>query len=126
MLHCMVIAAMLAVVCFDAYAQAVNAIPASWDDLRKLIPVVLVALLGGVVSFIGKVKAGHSRAFNITEFVGEMVTSAVVGVFFYWLCRGFDLNQWLTAAIVGMAGHAGSRGLFMLEKWAQKKLDGAG
>lgn len=97
--------------------------PLSWEGLHLLGPVMIVALLGGLVAFISKVRAGATRMFNFTEFVGDMFTAAVTGVFFYWLCRGFDFNEWVTAAIVGIAGHAGSRGLFMLEKWTEAKLE---
>lgn len=108
-------------VCFSAWAA--EAPPISWDGMRQLGPVLLIAVLGGLVAFIGKMRAGASRMFNFSEFIGDMFTAAVTGMFFYWLCRGIDANQWVTAAIVGMGGHAGSRGIFMLEKWAEKKLD---
>ena len=105
------------------YAWAANPAPLSWDGMRMLGPVLIVALLGGLVAFISKVRAGATRMFNFTEFIGDMFTAGVTGIFFFWLCKGFEVNEWVTAAIVGIAGHAGSRGLFMLEKWAEKKLD---
>lgn len=104
-------------------AIAQGTVPWSWDGLRQLGPVVLIALLGGLVAFYRKVREGAARPFNFAEFIGEMVTSGVVGVIFFWLCRGIGVNEWMTAAIVGIAGHAGSRGMFLLEKWIEKKLD---
>lgn len=120
----MEIALLLILACVATWALASSSLPppVSWDGLKELSPVILIALLGGLVAFIGKVRAGDARPFNITEFVGEMFVSAVAGVFFYWVCRGFDINPWLTAAIVGISGHAGSRGMFMLEKWVEAKL----
>lgn len=108
---------------YAIYAHAGEATPISWEGLKALGPVILIALLGGVVAFLGKLRSGAARCFNFTEFIGDMVTAAVSGIFFYWLARGLEIDPWITAAIVGMAGHAGSRGLFMLEKWAEKKFD---
>lgn len=104
-------------------AVAAEPVPLSWDGMKLLGPVLIVALLGGLVAFIGKVRAGSARLFNFSEFIGDMFTAGVTGIFFFWLCRGFAVNEWVTAAIVGIAGHAGSRGIFMLEKWAEKKLE---
>lgn len=97
--------------------------PLSWEAFQELGPVALVALLGGLVAFYRKVREGAARPFNFTEFLGEMLTSAVAGVLAYWACNGLEVNPWLTAAIVGIAGHAGSRALFIVEKAAQSKYE---
>jgi hypothetical protein len=84
--------------------------------------VIALAAWGGAVSFINKVKSGDSRAFNITEFIGEIVTSGFVGVLTFWLCEAAGFNPLITAALVGITGHMGSRALFQLEKWASNKF----
>lgn len=112
--------AVVSLIAVNAWAAAVS--PISWEGLSQLGPILLVALFGGLVSFISKVRSGATRMWNFSEFAGDMFTSGVSGVVFYWLCRGFELNEWVTAAIVGMAGHAGSRGIFMLEKWIEQKF----
>ena len=98
----------------DPFA-AKNIIPTAW--------MVAVAMLGGIVSFYGKVKAGNARAANLAELVGELFISGIVGVFTYWLLRGFDVNPYLIAAGVGISGHMGSRAIFMAEKWIETKFD---
>jgi hypothetical protein len=109
----------LILVSYSAWAAGVT--PISWDGFLQLMPVVVVALLGGLVSFISKVRSGDTRIWNFSEFFGDMFTSSIAGIFFYWICRGLELNEWFTAAIIGMAGHAGSRGIFMLEKTVEAK-----
>lgn len=74
-----------------------------------------LAAAGGVVSFYQKMKAGKVRVFNFVEFVGEIVISAGVGVLTYWICKGLDVNDYLMAASVGIAGHMGSRAIFVAE-----------
>jgi len=97
--------------------------PISWDGIKELAPVILVACLGGIVSFINKVRAGDARPFNVSEFAGEMLISGFAGTLAFWLCSGFGINQYITAFIVGITGHMGGRGIFMFEKWAEAKLD---
>ena len=82
--------------------------------------VFALAILGGVVSFMRKLQQGHVRAFNIIEFIGEIVTSAFAGVITFWLCENAALSPLVTAAFVGVSGHMGSRAIFMLEDWLAK------
>lgn len=84
--------------------------------------VFLLAILGGVVNFMRKLQQGHARAFNIVEFVGEIVTSAFAGVITFWLCENAELTPLITAAFVGVSGHMGSRAIFMAEEWLTKKF----
>lgn len=84
--------------------------------------VFLLAILGGVVNFMTKLKQGHVRMFNIVEFIGEIVTAAFAGVITFWLCENANFSPLLTAAFVGVSGHMGSRAIYMVESWLQKQL----
>ncbi len=77
--------------------------------------VVGTACLGGTVSFIRKVKQGHARAWNITEFIGEVVTAAFAGLITFYLCDWSNFDIRVTVAFAGIAGHMGSRAIFQLE-----------
>ena len=81
-----------------------------------------VAMVGGAVSFYHKVSTGKTRAFNITEFIGELVTSGLAGVIAGWVLTGIEANPYLVFAGVGIAGHAGSRTLFVLERWLEDRV----
>lgn len=78
--------------------------------------------LGGVVSFLNKLKKGHARAFNIAEFMGEIFTSAFAGVITFWLCENASITPLVTAAFVGVSGHMGSRAILLFEEWLAKKF----
>ena len=94
--------------------------------MKSIIPTLwmaAIAMIGGYVNFRTKVKQGNARAWNITELIGEMFVSGVVGVVTFWIFRGFEINEWLTAAGVAIAGHLGSRGIFMAEKAIEKKVE---
>lgn len=81
-----------------------------------------LSALGGAVSFIRKVREGRARAFNITEFVGELFTSAFAGVLTFYLCEWSNFAPLATAAFVGIAGHMGSRALFQIEGFFETKF----
>jgi len=81
-----------------------------------------LAVLGGVVNFMRKLQQGHARAFNIIEFVGEIVTSAFAGVITFWLCENANLSPLITAAFVGVSGHMGSRAIFTFEEFLKTKF----
>ncbi len=82
---------------------------------------------GGLVSWWQKVKTGQARAFNIAEFIGEVVTSAVVGVAMFMAARAADMPEGLCAAMASVAGHMGTRLMFLaetlIEGWLKKKVE---
>lgn len=113
----------------EAAAAAANAAaPATHEGITavSLITygwVFAISLLGGVVNFARKVRAGETRVFRLTEFVGELATSAFAGVLAFWLCKASGLGEYVTAVIVGISGHMGSRAIFKLEQVAERWFD---
>lgn len=82
--------------------------------------VFALAIAGGVVSFYRKLQTKAVRIFNLIEFVGEIVTSAFAGVLTFWMCEHSNVDPLLSAALVGIAGHMGSRAIFLFEDWLAK------
>lgn len=82
--------------------------------------VLLLAVWGGVVNFIQRLKRGEAKAHNIVELIGEVVISAFVGVVTFYLCELSDFPQILTAALVAISGHMGTRALFVFERVIEK------
>lgn len=81
-----------------------------------------LAVLGGIVNFMRKLQEGHTRVFNIVEFIGEIVTSAFAGVITFWLCENASFSPLITAAFVGVSGHMGSRAIFYFEDFLKAKF----
>lgn len=86
--------------------------------------VALLASWGGVVGYIRKVNSGVISRYSLTEFVGEVVTSAFSGMLTFWLCEAASIAPLVTAALVGISGHMGSRAIFGIERWAEKRVTG--
>lgn len=94
-------------------------------SLLTYLWVVGLSAMGGAVNFARKLKAGTARAFNITEFIGELITSGFAGLLTFWLCEAADLNKLLSAVLIGISGHMGSRAIYRIEKWAEEKFGSA-
>lgn len=84
--------------------------------------VVGLSALGGIVAFMRKVKEGNARAWNFAELVGEVATSAFAGVMTFFMCEASGFSPLITAALVGISGHMGSRAIFQLENFFSAKF----
>lgn len=112
-----------------ALCLALNALPAWAQDrdpldypLRQYIFLLGIALLGGLVSFYNRVRSGAASAWNATQLVGELATSGFAGLLAFWLCAYAGTPQLVTAALVGVAGHMGTRAIAVFEQWAARRF----
>jgi hypothetical protein len=91
---------------------------------KNLIPtlwMLAISMMGGAVNFYQKVKSGKARVINVTELIGEMVTSAFVGIVCFWICKSYGVNEYATAAGVAISGHMGARAIFLAEQWIEER-----
>lgn len=100
-----------------------NTIPPEWwNQTITWAWVMLLSIWGGTVHTIRKIKEGTVARFSISEWIGDMVTAGFIGVVTYALCQYSGFDSWMTAAIVGISSHQGTRGLTFLEQIIAKKL----
>lgn len=96
-------------------AQTIIKTPLSYS-LQEYGIVLATALLGGAANWYIKAKSSQTGVFSLAALVGELCVSAFAGLLAFWICEGLSVQPLYTAAVVGMAGHAGARGLNWLEK----------
>lgn len=96
-------------------AQEVHKNPLSYS-LREYGLILAIAMLGGFVRWYNAVRRGESAAYDLRILVGELFTSAFIGILTFWACEAFDVQPLVTAALAGMAGHAGVSGLLWAER----------
>lgn len=100
-------------------------IAASRDDLdisaRTVVYIVGLSLLGGLVSWISKVRAGLIPPWSMLYLVGELCTSAFSGFLAYLMCDAMGLSVKVTMCLVGVAGHMGARAIKAFETMAERK-----
>ncbi len=92
--------------------------------LLTYVWVIGLSAWGGLVGYIRKVREGAGVPFSLAALIGEILTSAFVGVITFWLCEQSGLSPLLTAAFVGISGHMGSRAIFQMDNllthWFEK------
>ncbi len=93
----------------------------SYKEYMPFAWMIGLSFWGGVASYVRKIKEGHIR-FSFAELVGELFISGFVGVLTFLLCQSAQFNSLLTAAMVGISGHMGSRAIFIIEKLVEAKL----
>lgn len=90
--------------------------------LRQYALILFLAMLGGVVSWYTKVRKGELAAWNVSSLVGEMTTSAFAGLMAFYFCEYMNYPPLLTAAVAGIAGHMGTRGIAWAEGLLQRRV----
>lgn len=93
------------------------------DAVLSWILLIGLSLWGGFASFVRKMKDGHVRAWNFTEFVGELVVAGFTGIIIANLCDAMGLPAPMKYALVGIGSHMGSRALFKLETVLNTKFN---
>lgn len=84
--------------------------------------VLLISIWGGTAAFIRKVKTRAGGHFSIAEWVGECVISGFVGIITFWLCESSNISPLLSAALIAITAHMGSRALLMGERLLCKQI----
>ena len=85
-------------------------------SLREYGLILAIAMLGGFVRWYNAVRRGESAAYDLRILVGELFTSAFMGILTFWACEAIGVQPLVTAALAGMAGHAGVSGLLWAER----------
>jgi hypothetical protein len=95
--------------------------PTNWSIATWAL-VLGVSVAGGMVNYLTRVKAGHTRPFNLIELIGEIATSAFVGFCTISILVAFDAPAGLCWALGGVGGHMGTRLLFYAERVIETRL----
>lgn len=91
-------------------------------SLKQYGMTLAIALLGGLVSWLAKVRKGDASPWNVMQLTGELCTSAFAGLMAFWLCEWSGAPPLLSAALTGIAGHMGTRAIATFEEFAQKRF----
>ncbi|CAB4202313.1 LydA-like holin [uncultured Caudovirales phage] len=81
-----------------------------------------LAIMGGIANYAKKVNDKIIKRFSLFELIGEVFISGFVGIITFLLCESAHIDLKLTAALVGISGHMGSRAIFLIEQVVNKKF----
>lgn len=103
------------------FAQALDKSPLTYS-VRDYGVVLMTAIFGGLVSWYGRVRKGELPQTSVMVLIGELCTSAFAGLLAFWVCELSGFPPLLTAAIIGISGHAGARSILWFERQLEKRL----
>jgi len=92
-----------------------NSLSSSFSGWLTLVWVIGISVWGGTVSYLYKIEKA-SLPFSLIKLLIELITAAFVGVITFLMCQASNISLPITAALVGISGHMGTRALFILEK----------
>lgn len=84
--------------------------------------VIFLSCWGGLVRFLGKNKNLSWKQATLSLLV-DLITSAFVGVVTFLFCQHAQMDVFLSAALVGVSGHMGSRAIWMIESIIEKRMN---
>lgn len=95
--------------------------PTNWN-LATWILAILMASAGGLVNWYHHYKQQHPRTFNLFELVGQIFTSAFVGLGVFMAVQSLDGSVGLSAMFGGVGGHMANRLLSLTELWIENEI----
>lgn len=97
------------------------------DSLSKLIDAglgyvwfIILAVWGGTVNYLSRIKQGKVEAFSFAELVGEWAVSGFAGLLTAFICTEMQMSWHMTAFFTGVSGHLGGRAIYMFEQYVKK------
>ena len=81
----------------------------------------LLAIWGGTVNYISRVRRNKNVKFSFVELIGEWTISAFAGIMTALICQEMGFSLMLTSALAGISGHMGGRAIYMMEQFVCKK-----
>ena len=92
----------------DNFAEKYEWITYAW--------VILISFWGGVARYMERVSLMPDLKISITGLIGDVVISGFVGLVTFFICEAWKVDRMMSAALIGISAHMGSRGLFLFEK----------
>lgn len=83
---------------------------------------ILLAIWGGTVNYIGRLKQMKDTKFSFVELIGEWAISGFAGLLTAYVCIELKFSWHMTAFFTGIAGHLGGRAIFLFELYFKNKL----
>lgn len=84
-------------------------------ELVNSFMILILALWGGLANYLNRLRYAKIKVFNILDFAGVITTSGFTGVVVFLLCKYNNIDQYMTAALVGISGHMGIKLVHKLE-----------
>lgn len=103
-----------------------QAVASMVDQLKSYLPFLTTLLLsfwGGTVSHIQKLRK-NSASFKWREYWYDIIICSFAGLLTHFFCRYANIDGWLSAILISISAHMGTRAISKFERLHSKILDG--
>lgn len=83
--------------------------------------IVLISVWGGLINYLGRVRRGAT--WQIGELLIELAISSFAGLVIGLIAIACNVSPLMSMALAGLAGHAGGRTVFVLDRLYRSRLD---
>lgn len=88
--------------------------------------VIWIAWWGAMVAYLHRLKTNDFVGFSWIALFTELTTSGLVGLMTFYLCDFGELDARITAVAVAVAGHMGTRAIFLIRNALVREMTGNG
>ena len=89
---------------------------------RQFIPyitTVFLSIWGGVVNHITTLRSGKKK-FQPKELIFDLIVSTFAGLLTFFFCKGAGVSETMSAVLIAISGHMGTRAIASFEKMRDK------
>jgi len=85
--------------------------------------VFVLSFFGGLTYHIRKIKSGVINRFSLSEFIGDIIVSGFIGLLTFYFCEYSKFDPLLSAVLIGISSHQGTKLISFLEEYFYSKLE---
>ena len=94
--------------------------------LRQFMPyitTVFLSIWGGVVNHITTLRSGKKK-FQPKELIFDIIVSTFAGLLTFFFCKGANLSETVSAILIAISGHMGTRAIAGFETIYRRVVGG--
>lgn len=92
-----------------------------FNYLEILINITL-ASFGGLVKRLTELEKNPTMKITLESYMARAFISMFVGIIVYFICKNFDVSQFLTAGLTALGGYMGTPLLDLFSEIAKKRV----
>lgn len=92
-------------------------------DIIGYVWFILLAVVGGTLNYISRVKRDPELSFSLIELLGEWFAAGFVGLMTAYVCAYMEMGFPLTAALCGISGHMAGRIVYIIDVRGQSIIE---
>jgi hypothetical protein len=105
--------------------QIISDLAAMVKPYLPFLTTILLSIWGGTVSHIQKLRKTSAK-FKWQDYWFDIIICSFAGVLTHFFCKYASVDEWLSAILIAISGHMGTRTIYRFERMHSKILDDDG